>query len=89
MSLTIWKFPLAFLGGVHSIDMPKRSTVLTAQVQHGDVCLWAIVEPNAIKEPRKFYIVGTGHEMPERVGRYIGTVQQMDGMLIWHIFEGE
>jgi hypothetical protein len=85
---TIWKFMLR-PAAVQTIRMPKGSEVLTAQVQGEELCLWAMVDPDNLMEDRMFLIVGTGHNMPEVFGRYVATVQMENGLLIWHIFEGE
>jgi hypothetical protein len=50
--------------------------------------LWAIVDPFiTTDEARSFRVVGTGNLMPDDCGRFIGTVPQFEGLLIWHVFE--
>lgn len=81
--------------GMFSTEMPRFSTVLRVEWQHGELCMWALVDPEAEKEQRHFIIVGTGHEVqasddskanlsPEG---YRGTFQYLGGDLIFHIFE--
>ena len=83
----IWKFSLD-LQEYSEIEMPQGATVLTVQVQHGTIRLWAIVDTEAPKQPRMFQVCGTGASMLENVERsYIGTVQLQGGRYIFHIFE--
>lgn len=87
MTKTIWKFALDPLNDVMSINMPKGAEVLSAGVQSGIVHLWAVVDPEADKEPRAFLAVGTGHLTFDDLGRFVGTVMLFDGQLVFHIFE--
>lgn len=66
--------------------MPEGAHVLTAQMQGGDLVLWAIVQPDKPMEHRKFEVFGTGEpmELPAE-SPYVATVQ--DGPLVWHVFE--
>lgn len=71
-----------------SVEMPSGAEILCVQTQRGDVCLWALVNPNNSPEERRFRIAGTGHPADEcSANRYIGTVQMMSGALVWHVFE--
>lgn len=80
----IWKFPLGD-GMQQDIKMPMHAEILTVQVQHGHVCLWAKVTPANVKKLRRIHVVGTGHPVPAGAFGYVGTVQQ--GPFVWHIFE--
>jgi hypothetical protein len=55
----------------------------------GDPAIWAIVDPAAPTEARRFRIYGTGHAMTELFEeggeKYIGTFQR--GLYVWHLFE--
>lgn len=84
---TIWKYSLD-LTDEQQLKIPKGSQILAVQVQRGDLVLWAIVDTEAPMEERGIVIVGTGHPFPNvGIARHIGTVQMMDGALIWHVFE--
>lgn len=78
----IWKFSLTneeTLIEAHIIEF------LTVQIQNGQPCVWAIVDPD--KQPKKYKIsiIGTGWECRRiDASKYIGTVQ--DGMYVWHCF---
>jgi len=84
MMKTIWKYALDFQT---IVDIPKGAKVLTVQEQRGDPQLWAIVDPDAETEKRTFIIYGTGHNMPDDPGEYVGTFQQLGGNLVFHVFE--
>jgi hypothetical protein len=49
--------------------------------------LWALVDPEAPLEARTFRIYGTGHDVPDFYGLFVGTVQLYGGSLIFHVFE--
>jgi len=78
----IWKFQLTSM----EIPMPVGAEICAFQYQHGVPCVWAIVDPDVMKEVRRFRIFGTGHELPgPDKCCYVGTVQ--DGSFVWHLFE--
>lgn len=86
---TVWKFPLA-LAGEQRIDMPAGARLLSVQPQGEGVCLWALCDPDAKKEPRVIVIVGTGHQAPEEdlwQLKHISTFQLHGGALVFHAFE--
>lgn len=84
--MTIWKFPVSRPNGIE-IYMPKGARVLTAQMQNGTLCLWAVVDDIETPELRKFAIVGTGHQMPAVPTSYVSTFQVDGGSFVFHLFE--
>lgn len=81
---TIWKFPLSM--GVTEVRMPIDAEVACFEFQDGVPCIWAIVDPDVLKLPRRFQIFGTGHQLPPvDEACYVGTQQQ--GVFVWHLFE--
>lgn len=88
MTRTIWKFEFDITDNL-TIDMPSGAVILDVQNQKGVACIWAIVNPDSVKLPRKINVVGTGHPMAGRsMGNYIGTVQFYGGDLVFHVFDG-
>ncbi len=93
MNAVIYKYPLSLEGrDVKEVRMPRGASVLTAQMQNGVLCLWALVPQDGAphfgaEEDRRFLVVGTGHTLPESPTRYLGTVQLMGGALVLHVFE--
>jgi hypothetical protein len=89
MKKQIWKYRLEVTGW-QSITMPKGSEILTVQVQDGEPCLWALVDPDAGTEERFIEMVGTGRQIPTdsgSIGRYVSTFQMHGGSLVLHAFE--
>lgn len=86
MKRKIYKFPLK-ITDTQTVEMPPSAKILTAQMQNGNLCLWALVdaEPELEKQPRVIEIIGTGNPFPERLRRYISTVQI--SAEVWHVFE--
>lgn len=85
--MTVWKFPLS-VADDQPVSMPRGAQILSVQMQGAQLCMWALVDPEAPKEVRRFRIVGTGHqfdEAPAHVHR--GTFQMHGGALVFHVFE--
>lgn len=83
---TIWKFRLA-ITDQQTVKMPKGAQILSAQVQHESVCLWALADSGAEPEERQIEIHGTGNPIGHQRLSFIGTVQTAGGSLVWHVFE--
>lgn len=83
---TIWKFEIR-LTDTQEISVPEGANFISAQYQHGKICLWAVVNSENKLKMYKVSIKGTGHPIsPEEMKyKYVGTVQQYDGQLVWHI----
>lgn len=83
----IWKFQLQ-LKDTQVINMPYAAKILCVQDQNGVPCLWALCKMDDGTSDRTIDIFGTGHSIMDLFTRtYIGTVQQMNGALVWHVFE--
>jgi hypothetical protein len=86
MTTTIWKFPLLTVDQ-QTIPARKGAKPLAVQVQHGQLCLWALVDPNAEPAEMRVWVHGTGHIVTaEAPKHYLGTVQFMGGQLVFHVF---
>lgn len=83
---TIWKFPLA-LTDRQDVVMPRGARVLSVAEQHGKLCLWALVNPDADRVKRALRIAGTGHPCDARAAHLVGTVLCAGGSLVWHVFD--
>ena len=83
---TIYKYQLK--AGRTALSMPQGAQVLTVQMQNGEACLWAKVNPSKPHEVRSFDLRGTGHTMPDDPRlTYVATFQMDDGALVWHVFD--
>jgi hypothetical protein len=67
-----------------SVEMPIGAQILDIQKQNGLITMWALVDPNASMEYRRFEVVGTGWSVGDGL-RHIKTSQ--DGEFVWHVFE--
>lgn len=85
----VWKYELANV--VNEIGMPRYSRVLHVAEQQGAIYLWALVHKSAAAEldMRKFYVVGTGHDMPPDVFPpvHLGSLLVQGGNFVFHVFE--
>lgn len=78
----------------HEIEMPQGAQVLSVGWQQNGIVngvyLWALVDPDAELEKRRFAIIGTGHEFSEEDAAHLGTVHSLTPQganLVLHIFE--
>lgn len=81
---TIWKFTLQ---PECSIEMPSGAEVLSVREQGETICLWALVDPEATVEMRRFVVLGTGHSVPDQPLRFLGTAHLAGGAFVFHVFE--
>jgi hypothetical protein len=82
---SVWKYTLDH-DDITAV-MPKGAEILSVMAQGDDVCMWALVDPNAEKERRRFLTFGTGHPIPEGRMKSLGSVSLHGGRLIVHAFE--
>lgn len=88
MSTQIYKYVLAPLTETIIDNLPADTDVLCAQAQGENVCIWARVNPEQHEtEERTFLVAPTGEDLPNQPLSYIDSCQQLDGALVWHVFE--
>ena len=82
---TVWKFPILSTGPME-IDVPTPGNVVLVDRDPatGLLAFWAEVIPTMPKAARRFQVVGTGHDIPDRA-KHLGSVVMGD--LVWHLFE--
>lgn len=80
----VYKYTLA--AGVQIVKMPEGAQILTTQIQHGRIRVWALADYSKRPEPRLIAVMPTGVPVPENI-EYIGTIQLDGGALVYHIFE--
>ena len=82
----VHKYPLT-LTDTQVIEFPLGAQILSVQEQHGTLTMWVLNDLQPIgMVPYRIRIHGTGHTITEYPGEYVGTVQQHDGNLVWHVF---
>ncbi len=82
----VLKYKLGIVG-LQEIELPEGAQILSVQTQHESICLWALVDQDKAKEMRRIILIGTGHYLPEGDHKFLGTVQELGGDLVWHLFE--
>lgn len=80
----IYKYPLNFPNT--TLEVPRGSRVLTVQVQRGVPCVWIECDPDAELTRLSLQVFGTGHAVPDGL-RYVSTIQEADGALVWHFYQ--
>lgn len=84
MSWKVWKYPIPIQDEV-TLLMPADAKPIAFQIQGDLAIMWAVVDPHAPNELRKFAVIGTGHADIPTPHEYIGTIQR--GQFVWHLFE--
>ena len=72
------------------VDMPSVNTIISAEMQEGFICVWAIVDTDSPIINKKFNLYKTGQEIKANVKvlKYIGIAKVNVGMeLGMHVFE--
>lgn len=82
----IYKYPIAVIDE-QTIEIPLGGQILAVQMQNEIPCMWVLVDPQHVIVKRDFRIYGTGQQIPDSAGLYIGTFQLRGGMLVFHLFE--
>ena len=82
---TIHKYQMKDL--ISPVMMTVGAEILSIQIQHSVICIWAMVSIGAVLVERNIVIFGTGQELPEDIRgfKYITTIQM--GGFVWHFFE--
>ncbi len=83
----IYKYKLDF-SEIQDVPMPAGAKILSAQMQKGSLCMWALVDPAKVDESVRIYIAGTGHNINNENMVYIDTFQQLGGEFVFHAFRG-
>ena len=84
MNRVIWKYTLS---PAILIKIPKGAQLLSVAEQNNNICMWALVDPNADLEVREFHIFGTGHDITIKNLDFVGTALLDNGSLVSHVFE--
>ena len=81
----IFKYKLPHNG--HTITIPYDVIrFLEIHTQNGIPTIWVIVEPeNEVTNPVEIIAIGTGWELPDGLGDYLGTAEDEFGF-VWHYF---
>lgn len=84
----IWKFNLQMLQ-TQVVEMPDRAELLSVRVQHDELMVWALVDPEARKVERPFMLYATGEPLPDGpMGVFVGTVMFQGGDYVFHVYAG-
>ena len=66
----------------------KGSNIIKTGVQRNKICIWYEVETDEVEfKERIFYVVGTGHKLPEFGLKLLNTVLIENDNLVFHIYE--
>lgn len=83
MSRVIHKFNI---GENNKIVVREGYKVLSVMIQRGQICMWVEFDPEEAHEIVEISIYGTGVDMPDEPGKFIGSVMSADNSLVFHIY---
>ena len=84
---TVWKYEIPE-ADTFQLELPFDAKILSVNVQGGNPCIWAEVNPGDALVQRSFRTCGTGHDIPADEKReFIGTFLLHQGALVFHLFE--
>ena len=90
MSPSIYKYELNL--GITTIYVPKGYEVLTAQIQDDRLQVWIKIDSDVNPDQELvFDVVKTGWPLAVYATsmKYVSTVQETNGLYVWHIFYHE
>ena len=83
---TIWKFPIN--PGPQTVNIPIGAKFLSVNTQGvSSPAMWFEVDSNTPPEARHFVVFGTGFDMGDFEGKYLGTFLIEMGALVFHLYE--
>jgi hypothetical protein len=88
--MKIFKYELITFIDKQTIKMPWQAKILSAKEQDGNLCLWALVDPDiGFEMDYTFHVIGTGNPIDPLISinnlHFIDTVVMSYG-LVWHVF---
>ena len=83
----VWKYEVPSSPGAFEKALPIAAEILTVACQHNRPVMWVLVDPDAEKEYRSFFIAETGKSIDHAPLKPIGTVQLDGGSYVLHVFE--
>ena len=87
-TLQVFKYPISAVDYA-VLKLPVGAQLIHVATQRDKPCLWALVDPTAPMEMRKFKVVGTGHAIDESVEKliHVGSWLMHGDSLVFHLFE--
>ncbi len=93
---TIYKYPLEICNK-QDIILPLGAKIIKFDIQQPEKdfhpyfpTIWAIVDTKEYRnKDRTFFLLGTGHPLPDEPIVHIGSAMTRDHKLVLHLFESE
>lgn len=82
---TIYKYTLE-ITDAQCLQLPAGFKVLKIEAVDDKPRMWCLVDPHAVLVDRKIMTYGTGREMPDRPGKYLGSYLVLRGRGVFHVF---
>ena len=84
---TIYKYPLE-IKDEQTVMLPQGAQILSVANIRGQICLYALVNPESPSEIHRIAMFGTGGPFwATSLVKFIGTVGYHNESLVFHIFE--
>jgi hypothetical protein len=83
---SVWKYEIDSM--YCALDMPAGAQLLSVREQGDNICLWALVDPEASVQKRRFRVLGTGQALPQGESLcFVGMAHLQDAAYVFHVFE--
>lgn len=83
----MYKYMLKISTATQVVKMPLTAKIMTLQLQEGNPCMWALVDPAEELVDRTFDTYGTGQQLPGGYQEYVGTYVLDEMEYVGHVFE--
>jgi hypothetical protein len=85
---TVWKYEVPTIHAGVVLEVPFGARAVSAGAQGDGLVVWfAVPETDAPTHPYTLYLAFTGKELPHlTTGRFIGTVQHPNGLVV-HVMD--
>lgn len=82
--ITVYKYPIQITDKQY-LTLPNGYHIVHVGLDPtGAPCIWALVDTERSLIQETVYVVGTGHLLPFRADRHLGSF--VDGSFVWHVF---
>ena len=81
----VYKYPVP-VADEFDLTLPQGAEILHVAVQNYRPQLWALVDPDAPREERRFEVRGTGGPVDDYL-HHLGTFLLADDTFVGHLFE--
>ena len=84
MAMQIWKTDISVSD--EQVRLPLGSIPISVHMQAGVPMMWSLVDTSQPRAMLPILVAGTGHTLPDNLGRFLGTFMVAEDALVFHVF---